>query len=390
MQIRPQRELFEVRGRLSGLLLQLITGISKFRVASAETRAFVMWSRLFSRQKDLYRKVRLSSNALLVFNAVYPTVCLGLIFFVNTFFLHPPKVKLLGTGDLIAFLAAFAQFLLTMLQVSSALIVALSVLPLYERAQPIFSTLPEVDTTKSDPGKLSGEIEISDVSFRYRPDLPLVLRGISLQIRPGQFVAFVGASGGGKSTLLRLLLGFESPESGAIYYDGHDLAGLDTQAVRRQLGVVLQTSQLVSGDIFTNIVGSSALNVADAWQAAKMAGLEADIKRMPMGMHTIVEEGGGAISGGQRQRLMIARAIVAKPRILIFDEATSALDNETQRTVSASLEGLQVTRIVIAHRLSTILNADRIYVLGDGVIRQSGTYEELLEQGGLFGELIKR
>jgi ABC-type bacteriocin/lantibiotic exporter with double-glycine peptidase domain len=220
--------------------------------------------------------------------------------------------------------------------------------------------------------------------------MPAVVRDVSLTIVPGEYVAFVGASGSGKSTLFRLLLGFETPESGAVYFDGQDLSGLDLQELRRQIGVVLQSSRPVSGSIYQNIVGSAPISADEAMQAAQLAGLDEDIKRMPMGLHTYLSDGGGGVSGGQRQRLMIARAIVGRPQILLFDEATSALDNNTQAIVSRSLESLQATRVVIAHRLSTIMQADRIYVLDKGSIVQSGTYHELIEQPGLFRELAKR
>jgi ATP-binding cassette subfamily C protein len=211
-----------------------------------------------------------------------------------------------------------------------------------------------------------------------------------LNIEAGEFAALVGPSGSGKSSLLRLLLGFDTPESGAIYYDGQDLHGLDLQAVRRQLGVVLQNGKLMPGDIRTNIVGMSALTIEDAWEAVRMAGLDKEIEQMPMGMHTVIGEGGSTLSGGQRQRLLIARAIVTKPRILFFDEATSALDNAAQAVVAASLERLQATRVVIAHRLSTIVKADRIFVLDAGRLVQTGTYAELVNQPGLFADLVKR
>jgi ATP-binding cassette subfamily C protein len=250
--------------------------------------------------------------------------------------------------------------------------------------------LPEDTHSRTEPGHLSGDIEINHVSFRYQPDSPLILDDLSLHIKPGEFVAFVGPSGTGKSTLFRLLLGFEQPETGSIYYDGKDLAGLDAQAVRRQIGAVLQNGQLMPGDIFTNIVGSAPLTLDDAWEAARMAGLEQDINLMPMGLHTVIGEGATTFSGGQRQRLMIARAIVHKPRILLFDEATSALDNRTQDIVSHSLASLQATRVVIAHRLSTIINVDRIFVLLGGKIVQTGTYQELMDQPGPFIELARR
>jgi ABC-type bacteriocin/lantibiotic exporter with double-glycine peptidase domain len=240
------------------------------------------------------------------------------------------------------------------------------------------------------PGELAGSIEINHVNFRYQQDLPMVLRDVSLSVKPGQFAAFVGPSGSGKSTLLRLLLGFEKPESGAIYFDGQDLLGLDIEAVRRQMGVVIQNARLVSGSILNNIVGSAPLTMEDAWEAARQAGLDQDIRELPMGMHTLVSEGGANLSGGQRQRLLIARAMVKKPGIFLFDEATSALDNITQSTVSRSLEALQATRIVVAHRLSTIINADSIFVFEKGTVVQRGTYEELSNEEGLFRKLVQR
>jgi ATP-binding cassette subfamily C protein len=178
--------------------------------------------------------------------------------------------------------------------------------------------------------------------------------------------------------------------SGAIYYDGQDLAGLDVLEVRRQMGVVLQNGSLLPGDILTNIIGSAPLTVDDAWEAARLACIEEDIKALPMGMYTLVSGGGRGLSGGQRQRLMIARAIVGRPRVLLWDEATSALNNRTQQIVSRAMEQMKVTRVVIAHRLTTIMKADRIFVLDQGVVVESGTYAELMGQGGLFAELASR
>jgi len=217
-----------------------------------------------------------------------------------------------------------------------------------------------------------------------------VLDDVSLRAEPGEFVAIVGPSGAGKSSLLRQLLGFEEPEAGSVYYDDHDLSGLNVQAVRRQMGVVLQNGRLMSGTIFQNIAGVSQLTMDQAWEAARMAGLDRDVEMMPMGMFTFLGEGASTISGGQRQRLMIARAIASRPRILLFDEATSALDNRSQAIVSSSMDNLKATRIVIAHRLSTIISAGRIYVLVAGRIVQSGTYAELMEREGPFWYLATR
>jgi NHLM bacteriocin system ABC transporter ATP-binding protein len=385
-QLRYQRNVSQVRGRIAGLVLQLITGITRLRVAGAEDRALAVWGKDFGLQRQLAFRARSVANNLSAFNAAIPIISLVVLF--GTVALMP--VGAISLGAFLAFNVAFVQILSTALMMSSSLPYAVEIVPLYERAKPILETLPEVDEVKAIPGDLSGDIEISHVSFRYRQDGPLVLDDVSLHIRPGEFVAFVGPSGAGKSTIIRLLLGFESPTAGSIYYDREDLAGLDKQGVRRQVGVVLQDSRLLSGDIFTNITGSTLLTVEDAWEAAHLAGLDDDIAAMPMGMHTIIGEGGSTLSGGQRQRLMIARAIVSRPRILLFDEATSALDNETQAKVIRSLESLKATRIVVAHRLSTIVRADRICVLSGGHIVQQGRYQELLDQGGLFAELVRR
>jgi ATP-binding cassette subfamily C protein len=338
----------------------------------------------------IYFRARKLSNALWVFKAAFPVIAYSAIFYSAAVLMATRTSPRMTTGDFLAFFAAFAQFLAAGLALSEAAVASLIVIPLIERAKPILNTLPEVDAGKIDPGELSGRIELNHLFFRYRSDMPLVLRDLSLSISAGQFVAFVGASGSGKSTIFRLLLGFEKPESGAIYFDGQDLSSLNLHAVRRQLGVVLQNGRVLTGDIFTNIVGSAPLSFDVAWEAARLSGLDGDIEAMPMGMHTMVSEDGGGFSGGQRQRLMIARAIVGKPRILLFDEATSALDNHTQAIVARSLDSLNVTRLVIAHRLSTVVNADRIFVMDKGRIVQTGSYSELIEQEGAFAELAKR
>jgi ATP-binding cassette subfamily C protein len=293
-------------------------------------------------------------------------------------------------GDFVAFNAAFGQFQAAALTLVTVISSILSTVPLYERLEPILRTVPEVDDSKTEPGELAGEIEFSHVSFRYKDDGPPTLDDVSFRAAPGEFIALVGPSGAGKSTCLRLILGFEKPAAGSIYFDGQDLSDLAAQSVRRQIGVVLQTGRPLAGSLLSNILGSSSLGIAAAWEAARMAGLEDDINAMPMGMHTVVSEGAETFSGGQKQRLLIARAIVHRPRIILFDEATSALDNRTQETVSRSLERLKATRVVIAHRLSTIQNADRIYVFEAGRVVESGTYQELLHRGGAFTRLAER
>jgi ATP-binding cassette subfamily C protein len=383
-----QREIVSLQARLSGVVLQLLTGIRKLRVAGAEMRALEIWARLFSSRRRAKARVNNLRNSFRVFRTTFPLVCYSVLF-AGVLKAAANGVDM-RTGDFLAFLAAFTACLLATLGTAEAAIDVLSIVPQYDMAKPILRAELEVGAGRMDPGPLKGEIALDHITFRYRSDGPPVLHDVSVRIRAGEFVAFVGPSGSGKSTILRLLLGFERPESGAVFYDGRDLADLDTHAVRRQIGVVLQSGRLMPGDLFTNIVGCSSASLEDAWTACRRAGLEEDIKKMPMGMQTMVTDGGSALSGGQRQRLMIARAIVASPNVLLFDEATSALDNQTQAIVSRSLEQLRATRIVIAHRLSTIVNADRVVVVEKGRIVQSGTYEELMAQPGLFHDLASR
>ena len=389
LQLRHQRGIAAMQTRLSGLVLQLLSSIAKLRVAGAEVTAFTLWARRFAEQRQLQFRARAIGNSVNAFNAAFPLLASMLLFWIALPLIHgTPAV--MRTGDFLAFLSAYGACQGALLGTCAALLGTLNVVPLYEQARPILQASPEVNVSKSAPGTLTGDIEMQSVSFRYSADGPPILRGISLRVEPGEFVAFVGPSGSGKSTILRLLLGFETPESGAIYFDGQDLAGLDLQSVRRQIGVVLQSGRLTSGDIYSNIVGSAPLTIEDAWSAARMAGFADDVQAMPMGMHTVVSEGGGTLSGGQRQRLMIARALARQPRQLFLDEATSALDNRTQAIVGASLAGLRVTRLVVAHRLSTIVHADRIFVVERGQIVQTGRYDELMAQRGLFAVLARR
>ncbi|ATW26577.1 NHLP bacteriocin export ABC transporter permease/ATPase subunit [Candidatus Formimonas warabiya] len=381
-----ERKVLEVSNHILGLMLQLIGGVAKFQVAGAENRAFYRWAREFGWQRELTFRRETVANALTAFNTVFPVLSSVIIFYVLTSSAAP-----LPAGQFIGFYSAFTTFMLSMVSLSDALIGVNLVIPLYQRAKPILETLPEDDETKINPRVLTGSIEVSHVSFRYQADGPLVLQDVSFRIEEGDYVALVGTSGCGKSTLFRILLGFEKPETGNIYYDGQDLSKVDIRAVRRQLGVVLQNGQLMTGNILSNIIGANPrLTIDDAWEAARMAGMEEDIREMPMGMHTIISEGAGTISGGQKQRLMIARAIVNKPRIIFFDEATSALDNRTQAIVSQSLDTLQATRVVIAHRLSTIMNCNKIFVMDQGRIVERGTYRELMEKEGIFADLARR
>lgn len=387
LQFLYQRQIMDIEGRLSGLVLQFISGIAKLRITSTEDRAFSLWAQQFADKKRLSYKSGLVKTSLLSFNVMFPVISLLTLFSWVVW----KRADCLSTGDFLAFNAAYAGFQNASLQMAVTVSSSLNIFPLYERAKPILQTLPESTESKASPGRLKGGIEISHLFFRYSEDGPLILNDISIKVEPGEFVALVGGSGCGKSTLFRLLLGFETPESGSIYYDNQDLATLEVSALRRQLGVVLQNASLLSGDIFKNIIGSANLTVDDAWEAARMVGLDEDINEMPMKMHTMVPPGGTTLSGGQRQRIIIARAIVNRPKILYFDEATSALDNQTQAITSHSLESLAVSRIVIAHRLSTIIHADRIYVMDKGKVVQCGTYDELMaDSDGMFADMAKR
>ncbi len=383
------RPLQQRKGEIFGLTVQLIDGVSKLRVAGAQNRAFAHWAKEYTQQMHLVRSVQLIADRINAFNTVLPTISRIFIFTLAASAIAQSQSEL-STGAFLAFNTAFGTLLAGLTNLSNTLIETLEVGVLWERVQPILKAQPEHHLSQVSPGKLLGQVKLERVSFRYRPHGALTLDQITLEAQASEFIALVGPSGSGKSTIIRLLLGFETPEEGTIYYDGQDLAELDISAVRRQLGVVLQNSQLLSASIFENISSGALLTLDEAWSAAQMAGFASEIEAMPMGMHTIISEGGSNISGGQRQRLLIARALALKPRILIFDEATSALDNRTQAIVSQSIEQLQVTRIAIAHRLSTIRHADRIYVIEAGRIVQQGSFEELASAEGLFARIMAR
>jgi NHLM bacteriocin system ABC transporter ATP-binding protein len=393
--LRLNRQLATVSGDLHGLVLQLFSGIAKLRAAAAESRAFGVWSHRFADLKRLETRSSTVANAFGLFQSSLPILTSMIFFMTVTLVLtrNPatPGTPTLSSGTFVAVMAAFTQFLGGFLALGSTLIAVLQIVPQYERFRPILDTPPESRIDSIDPGRLEGRIEVRHVTFRYRKDAHVILEDVSLTVEPGEMVAIVGPSGAGKSTLLRLLLGLEVPDAGTIAYDGHDLSNLDIDAVRAQMGVVLQDSRPFEGELLTAILGeSSHLSESAAWDAARMVGLEEEIEAMPMKMRTRIMEGGSTFSGGQRQRVMIARAIAHGPRILFFDESTSALDNRTQDIVRRSLEGLGATRIVIAHRLSTIRHADRIIVIDEGRINDSGTFDQLMARNGTFAEMARR
>ncbi|MET7812570.1 NHLP bacteriocin export ABC transporter permease/ATPase subunit [Streptomyces sp. NPDC005395] len=385
-QVRWQRRLVKLTNKLNNQAFQTLRGLPKLRVAAAENYAYAAWAERFAHSRELQRRAGRIKNLNAVLGAVYLPLCTLLMFML----LAGPARGSMSAAEFLTFNASVTMLLTSVTQLTGAFVSGVAALPLFEEIRPVLDATPEVRTASTRPGPLSGAIEARRLSFRYTDDGPLVLDDVSFDVRPGEFVAVVGPSGCGKSTLLRLLIGFDRPLSGSVLYDGQDLAALDRSAVRRQCGVVLQHAQPFTGSILDVICGTEPYTPEEAMAAAEMAGLAEDIKRMPMGLHTIVS-GSGAVSGGQRQRLMIAQALIRRPRILFFDEATSALDNETQRTVIESTKALNATRVVIAHRLSTVLDADRVIVMEDGRVAQQGPPAELLaDTNGRLHELVRR
>jgi NHLM bacteriocin system ABC transporter ATP-binding protein len=390
-ELRQERARTALRGQEDNLVIQVIQGIVKLRVAAGENRVFAQWAALFGRQKQYYRRGQYYAGVAEGITEIYPIFALLLLYFAASRLLGGSETagRSLELGGFLAINAAFGQLLAATMTLARTMATTLEIVPLFERLRPVIAAEPEARQGKEAPD-LSGRIELRHVSFRYGEGSPLVLDDVSLGIEPGAFVAVVGPSGSGKSTLLRLLLGFETPDRGDILYDGQSIGALDPASLRRQIGVVLQHARVTTGSIFENITSDLPYTIDDAWAAARLAGFDAEIEAMPMGMHTLLLEGSITLSGGQRQRLVLARALIGRPRIIIFDEATSALDNRTQAVVTESLASLRMTRIVIAHRLSTIARADRIFVLDHGRFAESGSFDELIAADGLFSRLARR
>lgn len=384
VQMKRSQRMMELRAKESGIIYSFITGVQKLKLSGSEKRAFSRWAALYRQKASL----TYDPPMFIKLNTVISTG----ISLVGTIVLYYSAVQSgVSVADYFAFNVAYGMVSGAFLSLSGIALTVANIKPVVEMVKPILETVPEVSIGKKVLTRISGSIELSNVSFRYTESMPLIVDNLSLKIRPGQYVALVGKTGCGKSTLMRLMLGFETPQKGAIYYDGKDLNSIDLKSLRRHIGVVMQNGMLFSGDIFSNIIISAPwLTMDDAWAAAELSGIADDIRDMPMGMHTQISEGCGGISGGQRQRLMIARAVAPKPRILMFDEATSALDNLTQKAVADSLASLKCTRIVIAHRLSTIKECDRIIVLNEGRVIEDGTYDELIARDGYFAELVAR
>lgn len=386
LNLKWERKSYHHYGKMNGLVLQLLTGISKLRVANAQSRAFSVWSKVFTAYTGAdyradYYLVRFS-----IFNVAVSVI--------NTIILYGLVIlrgESISFGTFIIFNAAFSQFFGAMLAMTRVVTDALDIIPLYEKNKPILEAELENPDVCCDPGELDGRISIRQVTFGYHKDTNPIFKNFSLEIENEKFIALVGPSGSGKSTLFRLLLGFEVPQSGGIFYNGINLTTLDKPAVRDQIGVVLQHSSLLPGTILDNIIGNdNTLTREDAWAIAEKVGIAQLIHELPMGMDTLVIEGMNTLSGGEAQRLMLARALAKKPKILFLDEATSALDNRTQALVHEHLLKLKSTQVVVAHRLSTVIHADKIHVIDNGQIAESGTYDELVKLNGLFAQLAKR
>ena len=368
----------------SGIVYALLSGIQKIKISGSENRAFAKWLETYSE--------KIGPTYAIKFPYTIRKPMITLINMAGLLWIYVIAYRNnVSIAEFVAFSSAFGMTMAGISALGSAGTSFSMIRPILEMGEPILREIPEENTGKRIPDVLNGKIDLDHVVFRYDKDSPAVINGISLHINPGEYVAVVGKSGCGKSTLLRILLGFVEPEQGTVYYDNLDLGSLDKRYLRRNIGTVLQDGKLFTGDIFSNIAISAPwATPEDVWDAAEKAGMADDIRRMPMGMNTMISEGNGGISGGQTQRLLIARAICGKPNIIMLDEATSALDNITQKIVTDSFNAMKCTRIVIAHRLSTIRQCTRIIVLDGGVIAEEGTYEELLAKGGLFTELVER
>ena len=383
-QMRLSRRIMEESAKEDSISLTLINGVQKIRLSGAEKRAFTKWAYPYAEKAQLmYNPPMIIRVGKAVTAAISLAGTVMLFYFATGSGVTP--------SEYIAFNTAFGAVTAAFTSLAGVGLSVAGIRPVLEMAAPILKAQPESSENRSMVLDLTGEIELSNVSFRYSSDMPYVIKDMDLKIHAGEYIGIVGTTGCGKSTLVRLLLGFETPERGAIYYDGRDIAGLDLHSLRRHIGTVTQSGSLFHGDIFSNIaISSPQMSLKDAWDAAEIAGIADDIRDMPMGMQTQISEGQGGISGGQKQRIMIARAVAAKPSILIFDEATSALDNITQKNISEALDRLECTRIVIAHRLSTIRRCSRILVMDQGTIMEEGTYDELIENNGFFADLISR
>ena len=388
LQLPLHRRRFAISRRLAGKLLQLLNGVTKLRSTGSEGIGFAIWASGYREQKEVEMRLAGRDRHLIAFLSAVPLLAAAAVFAAAA---HDSGEGALPAGDFLAVYAAFMVFYAAVAGLGGSFSAIAAILPAFEQAAPILEAAPGAGAGGEPPPPLSGDVRIDHVSFRYAEDGPLVLRDVSIHARAGEFVAVVGESGAGKSTLLRLAIGLETPASGAVYYDGRDLGRLDARAVRSRIGTVTQDASLQPGTVLENIIGLSAeLTEEDAWRAARLAAVDEDVAALPMGMQTVAGDGSPLFSGGQIQRIMLAAALVRDPVVLFLDEATNWLDNRSQARVMEHVAGLAITRIVSAHRLSTIRMADRIHVLQDGRVVQTGAFDELQETEGPFRELVRR
>lgn len=367
-----------------GVTYEMINGIQKIRLSGSEKRVFAKWASYYSKAARVQYRPPLLLR-------LGPALTLLITLLGNILIYVVASINKLDASSYMAFTATYGVLSAAFASLNQIVNMFSTIKPTFEMARPILEAEPENNQGKEKLESIKGNIKLENVSFKYSENGPLIIDKLNLEIKEGEYLAVVGSTGCGKSTLVRLLLGFEKPIEGHITYDDIDIDNVDLTSLRRNIGTVMQNGTLFHADIFSNIIISSPnLKEEDAWRAAEIADIAKDIKQMPMGMKTVISEGQGGISGGQKQRIMIARAIVHKPKILIFDEATSALDNKTQKSISDSINKLNCTRIVIAHRLSTIKNADRIIMIEGGKIIEEGSYQSLIDKKGKFAELVDR
>ncbi|RKH42296.1 peptidase domain-containing ABC transporter [Corallococcus sp. AB050B] len=388
---RRQRELMaknlEITASAQNYQVEMFSGIQTLKALGLEDKAVQHWSSVYvdvlNVSLERGRLEALTESITSTLRMASPLVVLG----TGALLVMEGQLSM---GEMLAMNALAAGFLLP---ISNLVTTAFQL-------QLVRSYLARVDDvlqapTEQPPGTrhrahtLQGRIQVENVSFRYGTNSPPVVRDVSVTIEPGQFVAIVGASGAGKSSLAHLLLGLYLPSAGSIRFDGVPLAEMDLKEVRRQMGVVLQNPSLFRGDIRRNIAYADPLLPLETVQAAaKRAQVHDDIAAMPMGYETVLSEMGSSLSGGQRQRMALARALVGNPAILLLDEATNALDAKTERAVQDAIAELRCTRVVIAHRLSTVREADLILVMNGGQLVERGSHAELMERRGEYFELV--
>jgi len=385
-QLKYMKVSYDLFGEASGISYQIFNGLAKLKVMDRETLGFSKWGEIYSKYcTNSYLSKKLRRNDIITESFIHSAGQVTIFLLIGLLI-----KKKLNVAEFVAFLTAFGQFSASLKTFTAVISSIIIIKPVYNRMKPILNTSPEITTQAKIHTDFSGNIELHDITFRYNPDSPLILNCVNMLVEPGEFIAIVGPSGTGKSTLFRVILGLEKPEQGSIFCDGQDIASLNMREFRRSIGVVSQNAKIIPGNIYENITGGGQYSEEEAWIAAELAGLKDDIKCFPMQMKTIISEDAGTFSGGQKQRMVIARALIKKPKILLLDEATNALDNKTQSIITDNLNNMKITRVVIAHRLSTIKNADRIYVLKDAGFTEIGNYEELIAKKGFFYKMAKR